>query len=93
MKKAHGAVSEVASLINTISSEKINCFSICSKNEIIPSSKHLEEMVLVNEDDIYNSIINNINMIEIKVPFINNNETKQISLEVEDESSVKKGIL
>ena len=54
--------SEVASLINTISSEKINCFSICSKNEIIPSSKHLEEMVLVNEDDIYNSIINNINI-------------------------------
>ena len=54
--------SEVASLINTISNKKINCFSICSKNEIIPSSKHLEEMVLVNEDDIYNSIINNLDI-------------------------------
>ena len=54
--------SEIASLINMNSTEKVNCFSICSKNEIIPSSKHLEEMVLVNENVIYNSIINNLNL-------------------------------
>ncbi len=53
--------SEILSIINSKNSEKINCHSICSKDEIIPSSKHLEEIMLVNEDDIYDNIIKKIN--------------------------------
>ena len=53
--------SEIASQIHLNSSEKINCFSICSLDEIIPSSKHLEERVLVNKEKIYNYIIKNTN--------------------------------
>ena len=53
--------SEIASQIHLNSSEKINCFSICSLDEIIPSSKHLEQEILVNKEKIYNCIIKNTN--------------------------------
>lgn len=52
--------SEISSLINETSKQKINCFSICSLDEIIPSSKHLEEEVLVSKEKIYDLIKQNI---------------------------------
>ena len=52
--------SEIISLINLNIDEKINCYSVCSNDEIIPSSRHLEEIMLVNKDDIRNSIIKNL---------------------------------
>ena len=35
---------------------------VCSLNEIIPSSKHLEELVLISEDKILDNIINSFNL-------------------------------
>ena len=52
--------SEISSLIHTTFNEKIICNSICSLDEIIPSSKHLEENVLVNKEKIYDCIIKKI---------------------------------
>ena len=49
--------SEISSLINSTFDEKIICDSICSLDEIIPSSKHLEENVLVNKEKIYDYIV------------------------------------
>ena len=49
--------SEISSLIHSAFNEKIVCNSICSLDEIIPSSKHLEENVLVNKEKIYDYIV------------------------------------
>jgi 2-oxoisovalerate dehydrogenase E1 component len=55
-----GFSSEISSIININHEHKIKCHCICSSDEIIPSSRHLEEDVLVNKKKIFNTIINNI---------------------------------
>ena len=55
--------SEVLSMINSkYSNENINFHSITSTDDIIPSSKHLEELVLVNESIILKNIINKLKL-------------------------------